>query len=204
MRSLFFSLCQALGCNGNMHIAYEKMIRQYHSPMRYYHTFDGHIYSCIQEFMFLQKSTEYYHEIGLALFFHDAIMNFNASDNEQRSADFASETLVEIGISNPVIKTVTELILATKHDAAPSSQAEKYIIDIDLAIFGQNSEIFDAYEKNIRKEYAFVAQEEFCHRRAAILQQFLDRPSIYSSEEFFERYEKTARENLCRSIAKLQ
>lgn len=204
MRSLFISSCQTLGCKGNITVVYEKLQRQYCSPTRHYHTFDGHVRSCIKEFTRLPKTITHRDELALALFFHDAIMDFTASDNEERSADFASQLLKSIEMPEDARNTIMQLILTTKHTAIPSTETDNYMIDIDLAIFGQSPAIFDLYEQNIRKEYAFVAEEEFRFRRAAILRQFLDRSSIYSSKEFAERYEKTARENLCRSIAKLQ
>ena len=82
------------------------------------------------------------------------------------------------------------------------------MIDIDLSILGQPPDRFDAYETEIRTEYAPVIEERgtaaFNSGRAGILRRFLDRPAIYSTEHFRARYERAARANLQRSIERLE
>lgn len=77
------------------------------------------------------------------------------------------------------------------------------MVDLDLMILGSSEAKFDAYEVGIRQEYAWVSEEDFRFHRAKILQSFLDRPSIYYTERFREKYEARARANLERSIKKL-
>lgn len=96
------------------------------------------------------------------------------------------------------------MILVTKHSEAPQSGAEKVLVDIDLSILGQPEAVFDEYERNIRKEYEMVPDDQFRAGRAKVLESFLDRPTIYSTECFQQRYEERARANLVRSLAKLR
>ena len=68
--------------------------------------------------------------------------------------------------------------------------------DIDLAILGSESKVFNEYEQKIREEYSFVNEEEYRTKRSIILKQFLNRKTIYFSEYFRNKYEKSARRNL--------
>jgi len=63
--------------------------------------------------------------------------------------------------------------------------------------------MFGEYERQIRSEYSWVPEDAFVKGRSAILSSFLSRPRIYSTDFFYGKYEKTARENLARSISQL-
>jgi predicted metal-dependent HD superfamily phosphohydrolase len=84
----------------------------------------------------------------IAIWFHDAVYNPMCDYNEKMSADLVSKV---IGISS---KEIENLILDTKHDREPATHDGKTITDIDLAILGQQQEIFNEYERNIRLEYS--------------------------------------------------
>jgi predicted metal-dependent HD superfamily phosphohydrolase len=62
---------------------------------------------------------------------------------------------------------------------------------------------FDEYERQIRSEYSWVPEDAFAKGRSAILSSILARARIYSTEFFYGKYEKSARENLARSISQL-
>ncbi|MEM9054827.1 MAG: hypothetical protein AAGB16_05830, partial [Pseudomonadota bacterium] len=76
-------------------------------------------------------------------------------------------------------------------------------LDIDLSVLGAREDVFDVYEKNIRKEYAFVPELLYRRARGGILQGFLARERLYFSDLFQARWETPARANLKRSIDKL-
>jgi predicted metal-dependent HD superfamily phosphohydrolase len=204
MQKLFESICQKFGNQEKCEAAFAKLVARYLVPERFYHTFLGHISACLRELevvpigLFRDK-----YALAIALFFHDVVMDFSRSDNEERSAEFSVQLCREMGMPLRFRREVARLILDTKHNAAPEGIDSQLIIDIDLSILGQTVEIFDDYEKNIRREYAFVPENIFVSRRAEILKCFLDRPSIFWTEYFQGKYEEQARRNLTRSIAKL-
>ncbi|HYQ93130.1 MAG TPA: hypothetical protein VES89_13900 [Candidatus Competibacteraceae bacterium] len=72
--------------------------------------------------------------------------------------------------------------------------------DIDLAILGAPSARFDAYERQIRQEYAWVPEALFRSHRRRFLEGLLERARIYTTDAFFERYEPQARFNIDRSL----
>jgi predicted metal-dependent HD superfamily phosphohydrolase len=86
----------------------------------------------------------------------------------------------------------------------PDTPDAKLLVDIDLPILGAPEEIFNQYEKGIRFEYKRVPGFLYKRKRALLLNSFLSRPYIYLMDEFRKRYESPARQNLERSIERLQ
>ena len=181
--------------------------RLYAKPKRAYHNW-SHIEACLAE---LSEFTQWaqqegkrfeYVRVQAAILYHDVIYDPKAKDNEERSADLAVKSLRGV-FSAKYRKTVKKLILYTKHTKLPTCFEGRIIVDIDLSILGQPRAAFDAYEKAIRKEYAWVPDDKFRTGRAAVLLHFLKRKRIYSTPYFFNKYEKRARANLKRSLAKL-
>jgi predicted metal-dependent HD superfamily phosphohydrolase len=142
-------------------------------------------------------------EVAVALWFHDAIYDTHASDNEIRSAEWARKVVEGVGGSSDVAERVRDLILATRHAERPAPGDAALLVDIDLAILGAAEARFDEYERQIRREYAWVPEPLFRATRSRILGEFLARPRIYSTSYFAERHEGPARANLRRAIAQL-
>lgn len=141
--------------------------------------------------------------IEIGLWFHDAIYDPRAKDNEDASAAWARGELVAGGAAEDVAERVARLVLATKHDATPTTPAAALLVDVDLSILGEDEETFAAYEAAVRREYAFVPDEAFRSGRAKILEAFLERQAIYATRWFAERFEARARRNLERSLRAL-
>lgn len=141
--------------------------------------------------------------IELGLWFHDAIYDPRGSGNEEKSAVWAREELLAGGALEATAREVADLVLATKHDATPTSAAAALLVDVDLSILGEDEVTFAAYEAAVRREYAFVPSDAFRTGRAKILASFLARPTIYTTRWFADRYEARARQNLDASIRAL-
>ena len=91
---------------------------------------------------------------------------------------------------------VSELILVTKHEAAPSDADEMLLLDVDLSILGAERSRFEQYEAQIRAEYEWVPEGAYRGARSKILGEFLARPELYHTEFFHRSLEARARENL--------
>ena len=182
--------------------AFSALIARYAENHRHYHTAQ-HIGECLTHFDAVQSLCEHAHEVELALWFHDAIYNPRARDNEALSADWAVRVMREAALASDAQTRVRALIMATCHDALPQTQDAQVLVDIDLAILGAEGARFDEYENQVREEYGFVPGLLFRNTRVKILQGFLDRPAIYSTTHFNMLLEKKARENLARSLANL-
>jgi predicted metal-dependent HD superfamily phosphohydrolase len=174
--------------------------QRYSEPQRHYHTMQ-HLGECLAWFEREKALAERPGEVALALWFHDAIYDVHAHDNEARSADWAHRALMEAGANEAAAARVHALVMATRHDAVPEGRDAELLIDIDLSILGAERTRFDAYERQVHAEYAFVPEEVRLPRRRAILQRFLDRQAIYATPRMHAQLEAQARINLQRSIA---
>jgi len=140
--------------------------------------------------------------VEVALWFHDAVYDPKAADNEEQSAGLAKRCL-ELAGRRDFAEAVAALVMATKLHNTDTAPDAALVVDVDLSILGQNEERFAEYEAGIRAEYSWVAQDVFNAKRAEILQRFLIRERIYSTEHFFAKYEHQARKNLERSVRHL-
>lgn len=162
-----------------------------------YHTL-RHVAHCLEEFDQVRPLALRPDAVELAIWFHDAIYDPKAHDNEEQSANLLRSLMT----SNET-EEAARLILATKHQTLPDDADTKLITDIDLVILGKPEEEFDEYERQIRHEYAWVPNKAFREGRAKVLRMFLNRASIYSTAAFRDRYESQAKENLQRSLSRL-
>ncbi len=171
----------------------------YYETGRFYHNMD-HINSMLCEVEDIKRFLIDPEAVELAIWFHDRVYDTKALDNELKSADEGFEIMKKFGLSEFFCKYIHHFVLVTDHKTVPLNTDEKYIADIDLAILGKDTEEFDEYEKNIRKEYSWVPEETYRIERKKVLQYFLKREYIYHTEYFMGKYETKARENLKRSI----
>lgn len=177
------------------------LLDRYREPHRAYHTVQ-HLDECFREFEVARASADSPSAVALALFYHDAIYDTHAHDNEEKSAELARQMLARQGAESALLQHITDLILVTRHAALPETPDQKLVVDIDLSILGAPKDRFDEYEQQVRREYSWVDESIFRSVRRKILEEFLARPAIYSTPPF-QRLERSARENLTRSIAAL-
>ncbi len=176
---------------------------RYSEPQRAYHTFD-HISDCLAQFDLVRHQAARPDEVEFALWLHDVIYDPHASDNEEKSAQWAVDMLHQGAVSAAVIARVAELIMVTRHITVPDDTDAQLVVDIDLSILGRAPDVFAAYEDQIRYEYNWVPDKVYRQERARILERFLARPAIYQTSFFRARYEVQARRNLKQSILRLR
>jgi len=178
------------------------VLEKYSKQHRFYHT-PNHILNCLIEFKSIKQLAKNPNELELAIWFHDIIYDPKRHNNEEKSQKYAFDCLKKIKLPEKTIKKVSDLILITKHKTPPKTNDEKLIVDIDLSIFGQSKQVFDLYEKNIRKEYLWVPINIYKEKRIEILQSFFNKNPLYHIKEIHNKYEEIAKINLQRSINKL-
>jgi len=196
-------LCGAVGANETAKDWYARLTKAYNEPQRHYHNWQ-HIAECLAEFDGARHLAQQPDAVELALWFHDAVYDSKAADNEERSAALAKQCLASCGVSQMVAEAVESLVMATKHHEAKEHVDAGLTIDVDLSILGREEARFFEYERQIRAEYAWVPAEVFSAKRAEILEKFLARERIYTTELFRRKYEKQARANLAASIRGLK
>lgn len=177
----------------------DELLARYAEPQRKYHT-QQHLHECLTGFAREQARAARPGELALALWFHDAVYDLRAHDNEARSADCARDALQQAGASADVAQRVHALVMATCHDAQPSDPDAQLLVDIDLSILGAPPARFAEYERQIRAEYAHVPPALFEPRRRDILGRFLARDPLYLTPGLRAEREAQARINLRAAI----
>lgn len=202
LRATWAALCEITGV-ARHELAFQLIASAYAESHRHYHN-AHHVAECLRELAPMRGLCEQPLAASAAMLFHDYVYYPARHDNEQRSADEAMAALRAIGWGQPDSDAVRGIILATKHETAPSTTDAAIVCDIDLSILGKPAQEFDAYERAIRKEYVHVPEVAYRAGRAAVLRGLLSRASIYATDPFRVRYEMTARQNLGQSIAALE
>jgi len=179
----------------------DALMARYAEPQRRYHTLH-HLDECFARLDQARARAERPGEVELALWYHDAVYDPHASDNEERSAELAMRAMRRAGLAVDARERVHALIMATRHDAAAAPGDAALLVDTDLGILAADPERFDEYEREIRAEYAWVPSVIFGQKRKQVLQGFLDRDRIYTSGAF-DADESPARRNLVRSLERL-
>lgn len=195
-------LWDRLGAQGDGLPIFGRLTAAYAERFRAYHTAE-HIRDCLAQLDLAQKSAQRPDEIEAAIWFHDAVYLAGQADNEAKSADLASTTLLEAGVSPEVTDRIAHLILATRHANTPAQPDARLLCDIDLSVLGRAPEVFEEFERRIRREYAWVPERVYRSARTELLRGFLGRPWIYQTDYFRNLYEGQARTNIEGLIARL-
>src|SRR5690554_1629397 len=124
---------------------FRELADRYGDVRRHYHTLD-HVDACLAWLDWSAGLALRPAEVSLALWFHDAIYEPGASDNEERSAAFARSHLAGVGISLETIGRIEAHILATRTHEAEHSDS-RLVVDIDLTILGSPPARFDEFER---------------------------------------------------------
>jgi len=171
-------------------------------PQRHYHD-QRHLLECLGRWSAWKHLAEQPGEVALALWYHDAVYSPKSTDNELRSAAWAARAMTDAGADAGAVQRVHDLIMATCHKAPAPTRDAELVVDIDLATLGAAPERFEAYDREIRKEYAWVPGFLYRRKRRAVLQAFLDRPRIYATDAAFVELEEPARRNLAAALSRL-
>jgi len=174
----------------------------YTASFRAYHNLT-HLEEIFNYFDTYNSQIENPNELALAIFYHDAIYNIWKKDNEEKSAELANNQLKKLAINVDVISRIEKHIIATKSHQAILSDS-KWMVDFDLAILGQSEKVYNNYTSKIREEYKVAPNLLYYSGRKKVLQHFLNKKSIYTSDVFIELYEENARKNLLQEIKTIQ
>lgn len=195
----------ALGKGGDPAATAVALAARYEEPHRYYHTL-VHIEDCLLKLDAARGllDADEADAVELALAWHDAVYDPPAADNEEKSAALFRAAAARHRLEPRLVATVERLIMQTKTHLARNRPDEQVMIDIDLSILGAPPDVFAAYDRSIRREYAHVPEPAWRERRAAVLRSFLLRETLFATRFFRERYEAQARQNLVTAITALE
>ena len=180
----------------------QELERAWAEPQRHYHDL-RHLGECLALWSRWHRHCERPAEVAIALWFHDAVYDTQASDNELNSAAWAARSLSGSRLASDVARRVHDLVMATRHDAPAEGPDAELLVDIDLAILGSPPERFEAYDRDVRKEYAWVPNSLYRRKRLDVLRGFADRPQLYHCQPAVDLLETQARLNLANAISRL-
>jgi pantetheine-phosphate adenylyltransferase len=181
----------------------------YNQNTKKYHNLN-HVKHCIKEWQEVYNKLHDPEEVLLSLFYHDFIYDPKSDKNEERSVDrFVNDFPVSVNTINLKGDKIKQLIMATKDHIIKKEYDEdfKYMVDIDLAILGSETDVYDEYAKAIRLEYNHVSDEEYKKGRLQFLDSFVYdelEAGIYLTEYFKNKYDKQAFKNILRERKGLQ
>ncbi len=202
-RSRFLQAWRAAGVARSSGDLYDDLLERYSEPQRAYHTLQ-HIEEILElcdrvvDESPLDRAQRA--RLELAIWFHDAVYDPRASDNEERSADLATEALTSGGAEQTVVKDVEAMILVTKQHRDAEGATQRWLVDLDLAVLGAPPERFAEYERQIRFEYSWVPDAQYVEARRAVLEGFLERERLYVNEVMRRRFDEPARANLRKAL----
>lgn len=200
-RERWNALCDRMGVSTS-NILFELIWGAYSDPARRYHNVQ-HIEDCLGWLDTLKDHCEYPDEVEFALWLHDVIYVTRRKDNELRSAVYAADILRQANCNPATTIRIKANILSTAHSTRPCRPDAQLTADIDLIILGQNAYSYCEFEIAIREEYLWVDFPTYARRRVQVLQSFLDRDRIYSTDAIHKHYEAAARTNLSKVIYRL-
>ena len=112
---------------------FQDLSRRYSEPGRAYHDLD-HIAAMLKTVSEFEGTMQDDVAVRLAVWFHDAVYDSHANDNEERSAELARHTLSRASLDSRLLDKLSEHIIATKHHANTKDNDTALFLDIDLAI----------------------------------------------------------------------
>lgn len=202
----------------------EVLTKAYLEPHRHYHTLEHIIYMFNKAKEWEWQPSD---ELIYAIWFHDAVYEPGAKDNEEKSIKMLMDVVsIPAGSkgwfvgSNDHIVRARAMILDTKTHI-PTIEESKQLIDLDLAILGEDEIIdinsidgfslegyfssykyslrgfgfYDKYLTNVRREYSHVSDKDWAKGRSDWIKSMLSREQIFYTEDG-KKLEAQARNNL--------
>lgn len=179
------------------------LLERYAEPHRHYHD-RAHLREVLDAVDVLAEHAADPAAVRLAAWFHDAIYDPRASDNEAASARLAVQTLSRTNLRSELVTEVARLVeLTATHQPDPDDANGAVLCDADLAILAADAERYARYVADVRSEYAHVDDEAFRTGRRAVLEWLQQLQPLYRTPTAHRRWEPAARANLDAELATL-
>lgn len=143
----------------------------------------------------------------LALWFHDAVHDGVAQQDEERSAALVAELLGPLagsGVTSEDVDEVARLVMVTAdHDPAPADVVGGLVSDADLAVLGGTPAVYTRYTRQVRAEYCDVPDALFRSGRSQVLRTLLDGGPLFRTTPGAARWQAPAEANLREELSAL-
>ncbi|WP_062217208.1 hypothetical protein [Streptomyces sp. NBRC 109706] len=169
-----------------------RLLERWAEPHRRYHTV-AHLRFVLARLDELAGVADDPVAVELAAWFHDAVYDPRAADNEERSAELA-ETLLPESPRRPEVARLVRLTAG--HHPAEGDADGAALCDADLAVLAGSPDEYASYAAAVRVEYGHVSDADFAVGRARVLRQLLALPRLFHTAHGAGRWAGTARFNL--------
>ena len=195
---------EAIGRDARCMAAFDDVVGRHREPHRKYHGV-RHVVWVVRHVheLVVDVAVRDAPAVAAAAFFHDAVYDPPANDNEAESAALAERVLSEIGWDARRCRVVGDLVRATAGHEPDGDPDRSVLIDADLAVLGSEPAAYQAYATGVRAEYAHLDDAAWRRGRAEVLHRLLARQPLYATEPGQRRWESRARANLAAELATL-
>lgn len=183
---------------------WQDIVKNYDEPIRAYHNLN-HLRQLFGQFEHVKSRLQQPSIVALALFYHDIIYDPTQQDNELKSAEYAITHLQDY-LSTEQCKRVYDLIMMTAthqldhEDGNTLDNDAAYLLDMDLSILAADCSDYQRYAQAVRQEYAHVASDDYRTGRITVLKGLLAHDRLYLTDDYYERLEQQARQNIGQEI----
>lgn len=181
-----------------------ELLRRWAEPHRHYHG-TAHLLEVLERLEELFAAGEPVSRATvLAAWFHDAVHDGTAGEDERRSADLVTELGPPAGLEPRTVAEVRRLVLLTvDHAPDPADRDGAALCDADLAVLGAPPERYRRYVAAVRREYAHLDAATFARGRAQVLRSLLA-GQIFTTGHARARWEPAARRNVLAELERLE
>jgi pantetheine-phosphate adenylyltransferase len=192
----------------------------YGGPLRRYHNLDQLVHGLTEIRVWGLNTNATPAAIAIlkkAFWFHDIVHSAATVEGAAAAADAArlpdeeqsARLWLSSGLDPAVADDVATLIRATDHSqtAAIEHPLKAAMVSIDLAILGQDEEVYDAYAESIRDEYPSAPDQVYRTTRIEVLTYLHGKAEsgrLYADAYFTAEYNRSAMANMRREIARLE
>jgi predicted metal-dependent HD superfamily phosphohydrolase len=181
----------------------QELVRRYGSVSRSYHD-ARHLLEVLDAVDAMVDEADDIDAVRLAAWFHDAVYDVRAPDNEERSAQLAESVLPAYDVDDVTVAEVARLVRLTEaHDPHSGDRNGEVLCDADLAILASDDSRYATYVDGVRAEYRHVDDRTFATGRAAVLRQLLGLSSLFRTKHGQSTWEERARANVSRELDEL-
>lgn len=170
------------------------LLDRWGEPHRHYHDV-RHLVHCLAA---LDELTEgaVGRPVALAAWFHDAVYDGVAGEDEEASARLA-EALLPDAVGAAEASEVARLVrLTTRHAPDLDDAGGTLLSDADLSILAVPEGRYHVYLRDVRLDYAHVGDEVFRAGRRAVVERLLSTTPLFRTHRGFDLWEDAARTNL--------
>ena len=180
---------------GHEELGFE-LLERWGEDHRKYHS-RTHLLAVLEALDLLSEPGQPAQSVSLAAWFHDAVYEGIAGQDEEESARLAEDRLAIVGLPGPVIDEVARLVrLTSTHSPGPGDHAGALLCDADLSILGAEPAAYARYLASVREDYAHVGDADFAAGRTAVVRQLLALDPLFHSERAKTLWLDAARRNL--------